>query len=242
MAARYTFGPTIQFNNAEFTALLRQVANAASTRTFPESCNAKGLHLASAAIRHTEKADINRVAYEMGQVATRYVSKSAMNPKRLKRPKRIFADMDKNSLAYRIIVSRMRERGESFTEQEIVQKAVRMRGARLRAIGFIKSGWIYAVRELSKVVGYTGNQFIKYSKSDTARMTGLPKGFVRPAKPRLNGIVECVIGNSALLNNTGNPMPVAQRGLDKAFQEVVADMKQHLENRMWKLFRSYNAR
>lgn len=226
----------VTIDTREFNAALKRVAEK-SSRTFAQSCNAKGLHLASAAIRLTEKADVNKIAYELGQVATRALSRSGA---KLKRPKRIFGDIDSNSLAYRIVASRMREKGESFTEDEIIKKAVQMRSARLRSVAFIRSGWIYAVRGLAKHVGYADQ---KHSKSDVARMRGLPKGFVVPARDSSTMVSQCTIGNSALIHHRGaGPMGVAERGLRLAMAEVISDMLTHLAKKLNPIFKEHSAR
>lgn len=111
--------------------------------------------------------------------------------------------------------------------------------ARKRATYFIRSGWIYSVQELLPHV----KGGARYSRKDTAKMTGKKKGGAKPATPKLTGLVECEIWNSALIevsnrhpDRHSNPMPVATAGLQKAVDWVAQNMAEHLAEKLQPIF------
>jgi hypothetical protein len=94
-----------------------------------------------------------------------------------------------------------------------------MISARLRAVSFIRSGWIYAVRTLGAKIGGAG------SNQGATRMTGAPKGYAKPAARAVNSVVMAEIGNTALLSEAARG--VGQRGLAKAFDRERREMLDH---------------
>lgn len=225
--------PTLSINAAEFQSVLKQVA-AESSRTFPEVVNGQGLALASRAMRNTEKAEASQISHELGQTTQTTSNKGRTRFK--------WSFASNNTLAHRIVISRLRKAGQAIPSQADIDRiAKRMVAARRKASAFIKSGWIYAIRQLSRVVGYKDRRGQRGDRG--ARMTGQPKGSARPAQRTLSGIVACEITNTALISEDGsNPMPVAERGLAKAFAESTADMKRHLEEKLSGVFVKYNGR
>lgn len=223
-------------NIAEFNRLLNQCAQE-SSRTYPQVVNGQGLALSVGAIRNTEKADANAIAVELGQIATqRNVSrKGRVSFKRIYRT-------DLSSLAHIIVNARRKKAGQPMIwGPELDKEARRMIGARLRAVAFVRSGWIYAIRTLSKFVGYADRR--EKTTGLSARMTGQPKGFAQPAQRALSDVVTCTIGNTALIQHDGqNPYPIAEAGLQRAMTERIADMRRHLEEKLGKVFRKYSAK
>jgi len=228
---------TVSTNEREFGQLLREAA-AASERTYPQVVNGQGLALSVRALRNTEKAEAGKISQELGQTA----SQTTVSRKGRVRFKFGFASND--TLAHRIVIARLREEGRSIPSQaEIDRMAKRMVGARRRASAFIRSGWIYAIRKLSKMVGYKDARGQRAGAGEAARMTGEAKGYARPATRVLNGIVECEIANTALIQEDGasrSPKPVAERGLERAFAESVRDMKRHLEEKLGSVFARFH--
>lgn len=230
--------PTVIINLPEFNRLLQQCAEN-SSRTYPEVANGQSLAFASRAIRATEKASANEIAVELGQIATqRRVSKKTGRVSF----RRIFRT-DTSSLAHIIVNWRRRKQGQNaIWGDELDEKAKRLIGARLRAVAFIKSGWIYAIRTLSRAVGY-GDRRDRIGRGETARMSGQPKGFARPARTAISSLVVCEIGNTALISHDGrNPLPVAERGAQRAMQETIADMRRHMEQKLGRVLKRYSAR
>lgn len=213
-----------------------------SSRAMPEFINGQGLAVASRAIKHTEKASADHIATMLGQTGTQvgYLDKKG-NYKRYKRARRVFS-AEENSFAARIINKRRHDAGEKPLFGDALVNAVRkLIMARVRSTSFIKSGWVWAVRELSKAVGYTPKGAT--GAGDATRARGAAKGYAIPAKFTLNGPVVCEIGNSSLIESSrlnpghhSNPTPIAAKGLQIALNETAADMEQELARRMQPIF------
>lgn len=230
--------PTFHVAAGEFNRALKDIA-AESSRTFPEVVNGQGLALATRALKLTRKANANKIAVTLGQVASQAFGKKGQKLSR-RRPKRVFAE-DRRSLGYRIAVKRLLESGKSFTDKDVVDYMRKLVGARIRSAAFIASGWIYAIRTLSKLVGYKNAGVVKYSASETARMKGWAKGYAKPATRVWSGIVECEIANTALIHRDGgtSPKQVAEAGLALAFVDSVKDMRRHLQEKMGSIFAKF---
>ncbi len=230
------------FNNAEFNRVLQHVANA-SSRTYPQFLNGQALRMASFAVRETERADTSMIAAKLGQVSTRIVS--LRGGKMLKRPRRVFSSKASLDL-YRIINWRRKRTGKApIGGAEMSVKARQIRGAALSSTAFIASGWIYAVRVLSKLAGYTVANAYKGPK-----MTGQEKGWVTPARFALSAQVACTMGNSALLAisagrtgaRSGRPLAVAVRGMVRARNLTARDMLDHLAKKLQPVLNQFSAR
>lgn len=201
-------------------------AVAHSERTYPQFINGQALSVALRAVKQTKKADASRIVYALvGNVRT----KVRVSRKTGKRVATRQYDVAEESLAARIVNARLVERGEKpIFGKELVKAVKRMIGARLRAVAFIRSGWIYAIRTLSATVGYSARP----ASGEAARMRGQAKGYARPARSVLSGTVAAEIGNTALIHEQRNPMPVAQRGLELALRETARDMMEHLRKKL----------
>jgi hypothetical protein len=228
--------------SASITVSLQEFHRAAelaiqrSERTYPQFINGQSLAVASQATKLTEKADANRIAYEMaGNVRTKIrVSKMTGRKKAVRQ-----YDVMEGSLAARIINARLVERGEKpIFGRELVKAARKMIGAKLRSVSFIRSGWIYAVRTLSAAVGYSAGS----QAGNTARMMGQPKGYARPARTAISSMVTCEIANTALIEEGRTPMPVALNGLEAALRFVARDMMAHLAKKLQPEFNAVSAR
>lgn len=231
--------PTISTNEREFGAVLREVL-ATSERTYPQVVNGQGLALSVRSLRNTEQAGAGKIAQELGQTAsTTKVTKRG-------RVKFGWAFASKDTLAHRIVISRLKKAGKAIpSAAEIDRMAKKMVAARRRASSFIRSGWIYAIRTLSRAVGYRDARGQRHRAGEAARMTGAAKGYAKPAQRVLSGIVECEIANTALIQEDGasrSPRPVAERGLNRAFEESVRDMRRHLSEKLGSVFAKFYGR
>lgn len=200
-----------------------------SERTYPQFINGQLLAVASRALKATAAASKDRIAVEMGQVAT------SIKGRRIYRT-------DTASLAHRIINARRARAGLPLIwGNELDQAARKMVASRLRAVNFIRSGWIYAIRTLARAVGYRSE-----ATDQSARMSGTPKGRAVPANRAFDSIVEGLVENTALLTvsksgTQSNPMPVAQKGLQTAIDETRRDMLDHLAEKLRPIFKSHSA-
>lgn len=205
-----------------------------SERTYPQFINGQALAVASRAIKETDRADASRIASELAKNVT---TKTRVSTKTGKTKTSYRYSVDQNTLAARIINARLVDRGEKpIWGKELTKAARRMVGARLKAVNFIRSGWIYAVRTLAASVGYSAGP------RDGARMTGQPKGYAIPARSAISSMVTTEIGNTALLQDKRTPLPVAQRGLQAALNFVAKDMLDHLAKKLQPVFQEVSAK
>lgn len=210
-------------------------------RTYPEFMNGQGLRVASFAIQETDKADANKIAWQLGQTDRRFVNKRTGG--QLKTPRRVYGNSRASLSLYRIINWRRKRTGKRpLGGQEMSSVARKMRAASLRSTGFIASGWIPAVKGLSRLVGY-------HPRTERIKTSGAVKGWVRPATFALNSKVVCELGNSALLamsadrtgKRPGNPLPIANKGIARAMIRTSRDMMDHLVKKLMPVFSRYQA-
>ncbi len=214
-----------------------------SERTYPEFINGHLLAIASKAIPATDKANADQIAHEMGQIGTKVVRSRKTG--QLKKGRRIYATGD--TMAARIVNARRKRQGLPLVwGAELDREAKYEIARRLRAVAFIRSGWIYAVRTLSRLVGYKTAR-----PNQDVRMSGQAKGYARPAQRVFNSTCEGEIANTALLTDavrpqfksghSSNPMPVATRGLQIAVNEEQRDMLEHLAQKLRPVFAKHSA-
>lgn len=223
----------IIFNVAEFNRVL-ELALKHSERTYDKFVNGQALAVSLAALRNTEKANIDEVAIELGQIASRKTKKGTI--------KRVFSKSDEFwegevvNRAQALVNWMRKKRGEKpIWGKELDNSAKGLIGARLSSIAFIKSGWLYSVRTLLKHA--YGDQI---DIPDNAETRGQKKGYAIAAKPAINSVVMAEIANTSLIaesaartgSRKGNPMPVAMRGLEIAFRLVSKDMMEHLRRKL----------
>ena len=236
---------TMTMNAAKFNQVLAQV-NAASSRSYPKFLNGQALRLASYAIHNTKKADANKIAWQLGQTDRRFTNLRTGG--KLKTPKRIYGNSEASLGLYRIVNwRRKRSNKPAISGEKMSVVARKLRARALKSVGYIASGWIYSVKELSRMVGYEDR--VAATKSP-ARMTGKTKGYVIPATFAINSKVNCTIANLALIEESsartgrrkGNPMPIAERGLAIARQLTANNMMEHLRKKLQPVLNAHSAR
>jgi hypothetical protein len=216
---------TMTVDTREFQRVAEKLL-ATSSRTFPKFINGQLFRVATLAIKATEKADRHRVERQMGTVRKVEKVRSSSAAKGWVRISR--RELIHDSFAARIINARLRARGADMVwGQELIERARKLIAAKARSVAFIKSGWIPAVQRLAPLVGMRG------ASLDGAKKIGAPKGYAIPATFTLSGEVRGEIGNTALMHRSkfsawhgkaGNPMPIAQKGLQTAINLTVRDM------------------
>lgn len=221
------------FNKALHEAVLT------SSRTAAEVINGHAMFVALAAIRNTEKADRNAIAYKLGQIGTK-LTWNKRGTKVLKSKSKTMA-IRGDSLAARIINKRrLRAKKDPLSGPELEAAITKMIAARQRGVAFIKSGWVWVVRDLWKTV--RSKRGAKVPKDVAVK--GQPKGSAKPAQGNLrgaaSGTVMCIIKNTALIaaggkyqhSSRSNPMPVAEKGLAAGLREETENMKKHMAEKL----------
>lgn len=211
-------------------------------RTYPEFINGQALRLASFALRETERADAGKIAWNLGQTDLRFTNKRT--GAKLKKARRVFGSSAASINLYRIVNWRRKRAGlKPLGGKEMSGPARRMRGAALRSTGFIASGWVWAIRGMARAVGYSADA------SRSTKVSGSPKGYAQPARFTISSNASVEIGNTALLavsaartgKRQGRPMPIAQKGLSRAFILTARDMIEHLRSKLIPVFNRFSA-
>lgn len=219
---------------------------AESERTYPHFINGQALAVAIRARKYTQKTEKESISQETGQIDT-----TARTIKRGKRKgqvvyKKVYNN-DEDSLLARIVNSRRRDAGlPMIWGAQLQAEVIKARNARLRAAGFIRSAWGYAINMLAKAVraGQRARGYVDFGgDGELAKMSGQPKGGAEPATPVLSGTVVAEIWNSALIklsdrdpHHIHNPLPIAQHGLQRALDETAKDMEEELARRLQPIF------
>lgn len=203
--------------------------------------------MASEAIKQTEKASRQKIERTLGVLASQEKRRNTAEGRtkgwvRIKN--RILLQ---DSYAERIVAKRFKITGSwgGLKGNTIQEKALSFIRRSVRSVGFIRSGWIQAVKTLSAVVFKKPRNI---SMSD-ARQYGRPKGYARPAVFGLRSKIHAEIVNTALMAHKsnppapgGDPMPVAVRGLQMAMNVAARDMLAELARRLDPDFKAVSKR
>lgn len=181
-------------------------------KTYSYCVNRALQNVTARAIGPTPKADGNRIAWIMGQVGTQiaYTDRKG-RLKRYKTPKRVYDFA--NSFAARIINKRRKTVGkELLFGAEMDKEARKMVGARLRSVAFIKSGYLPALKLLSRLI----DKPLRILKE--GRVVGVDKGWAIAA-PKGTAVT---VGEVA--NNAKGASKVGFAAAQKAVLDTAADM------------------
>lgn len=212
---------SLKINSAAFTQQLRRYAKV-NKRSFKDIVNAKALDLAFQALKHTDAASATAIEYKLGAVGNK-VSKSRKTGA-LRKGKRILKD---DSFAARIVNSRRKKAGHPLIwGKELEKAAQKLINMRVRAVRFLKSGWMPAIKKLSYAVDRRDRRPWPKGLSKGKAAT---KGWGRPAKAELNP--EAWVANSAT-NNSRQAISKIKAGLSRGMSAAVADMAIYIEKKL----------
>ena len=217
---------SLTIDQAAFTRTLRKYAKV-NKKTFREIVNKKALDLAFNAQRLTEAADPSAIEYKLGAIGNK-VGRSRKTGK-IRKGRRILSE---NNFAARIINSRRKKAGQPLIwGKELERAAQKLINARVRAVRFLRSGWLPSIKKLS----------LSVERRDRVRW---PKGLVRgKAKPKGYGIAarselrpSALVVNSATKNNRKAQAKII-RGLKAGLSATMADMVTYIERKMGREWR-----
>jgi ribosomal protein S12 len=147
---------TSDFHSEGFERGIRMAMDL-TERSTTEELNQRAMNVAGRAMNNTkmaDKAQIQRTLGEVGRAITFKVLKSGRNAKRVMRGARLFAAANNRQGGPRaalIINARRAKKGLPGLEGREMESAIRkMVGAKLRSVGFKKSGYIPAIRALAR--------------------------------------------------------------------------------------------
>lgn len=219
------------WDQSVFDKTLKQYLQLNTSRTFPEILNSKAYFIARASTWFTAKADKLRIQTGLGQIVT--VNRLNKKGKTVRKRELILVKAENNApLAALIINARRRAAGQPGLKGGEMERAIRkLIGARTRSVAFLKSGWLPAIRTLAPLADRRGAP----AQDPAARIIGQPKGTAIPARGGLqikSTIVNLAFGNRADSESKARAMRVAERGLQRAFDNEVASMNQYFERKM----------
>ena len=212
---------SLTINQAAFRRELRQYARV-NKRSFREIVNAKALDMAFHALKHTDSANPGAIEYKLGAVGNK-VSKNRKTGA-LRKGKRILKD---DSFAARIVNSRLKKAGKPLIwGKELEKAAQKLINMRVRAVRFLKSGWMPAIKKLSYKVDRRDRR--PWPKG-LSRGKAAPKGWATPAREELRP--EAWIANSAT-NSAPAAIRKVEAGLSRGMAAAVADMRVYIERKL----------
>ena len=195
-------GLIFKLDDREFDRVLKEYVQY-SRRTLPVIVNTKAYYIARRAVAETPKADRADIANFIG--------------------------WDGGRIAGMLINKRRGERGEKGLQGAAMKKAVMaMKAGRLRALGFIKSGWIPAIKLLAPYA-----EAIRGPRTGRLpRTTGVPKGSAIPATQAWR--VKAQIQNTvtAAWDKRSGAQKVAVPALQRAFDAERQSMLDYMARKM----------
>lgn len=199
-----------KLNTSEFTKALNEYKNI-SRRSRPEIVNTKAFFIARRAVVETQKADKGKIQKAFTRKTARIIGMMINKRRGLRGEKGLYGD-------------------------KMADMVATVKAARLRAISFVKSGWIPAIKTLEKYVKYRRGIARSEEGSGIGRVkqVGKPKGKATAASAT-SLIVTATMTNSALRANkttTGNGEELAIAGLQKAIDFETNSMRQYIEMKM----------
>tara|TARA_R100000655_G_scaffold13403_2_gene30367 strand:- start:69 stop:737 length:669 start_codon:yes stop_codon:yes gene_type:complete len=212
---------SLTIDQAAFTRTLRRYAKV-NKKTFREIVNKKALDLAFNAQRLTEAADPQAIEYKLGAIG----NKVGRNRKTggTRKGRRILKE---DNFAARIVNSRRKKAGQPLIwGKELERAAQKLINARVRAVRFLRSGWLPAIKKLSFAVDRRDR--VRWPKGLT-KGKAKPKGYGIAARSELKPAA--LVVNSATKNNAKAQSKII-KGLKAGLNATMADMVVYIERKM----------
>jgi len=201
-----------------------------TSRSLQEAVNTKAYYIARKALWFTKKADRASMIRSLGG----YVKVQALNKAGRTVNRRILqlrdARIGQAPLAAVIINARRGRAGEKGLYGPDMARAIRgLLTARTRALGFIKSGWLPAIKLLAPYADKRGQPRIDHS----VKQRGRAKGTAQPARG-LSATIRAQIVNlaSPIRDRKGALLKYGSKGLDVAFRDEAASMWEYIGRKM----------
>jgi hypothetical protein len=195
------------------------------------------------AIRHTEKADRNKMRNELGAKIRNFTGTQTKSGRtrfghRLSLPS---PSKGETPLAALIVLRRRMKRGDGWADwrgSEMQREIGAMLGARYKSIAYTKSGFLPGVRELAKFV-----PGLNTSTDRDAQQIGKAKGSGEAARSILGTRNAAKIVNEAFSrrDSKNTLVRVGGAGLQKAMDDEAAYMETYLEKELKPAADTFNA-
>lgn len=217
------------WDQRQFDRTLREYMNVNTKRTLPQIVNTKAYYIWRKALWFTQKADVHRMKAQLGQFVS--VNRIGKSGKVVKKREVVLTKGEGTNapLAALIINARRGKRGDPGLYGSRMARAIReMLSARFKSAAFIKSGFIQGIKDLEPFADKSGRPPI----DNAAKQLGRPKGDAKPAKPGWRLIAQMVNNASAQRDTKGALLKYGGRGLDRAFKDETASMREYIERKM----------
>jgi len=234
---------SITFDTREFDATLKEYMRH-NKRDTAEICNDRAARVCQSAIKHTVKADREKIVRLLTANATMTATKIRVDRKtgRFKAGKALVqhtSGSGQNSVAARLVnYFRDREGLHAIHGKQLQEAATKLLTRRLRSIGYAKSGWIAALKQLLPWLPK------KLSASSPGVRLVSSRGRATPARPGDQAFAEIV--NEAASKYKGGEArgleEVITEGLKAGFQAEERNMRVYIEAKLQKTADRYNAK
>jgi len=198
-------------------------------RSLQEVLNNKAYFIAVNALNTTYKADKGKITAALGKPVT--ISYASKKGKARSKKTVAYGSSAKTSsgapLAALIINARKGRGGKPGLYGAKMTQAIRkMINARLRAVNFVRSSWIPAIRQLSTLVKKGGGP-----RPDTSvKQLGKPKGGASPAVVNGNMVKASIW--SAIEKKAPFIRQVLEHGISKALRQEAASMREYVAKKL----------
>jgi hypothetical protein len=214
----------MRLNTREFDRTLRQYMEH-SKRDWAQIFNTKGFFIARRATTETPKASAAKIrALRERRIIGTGLKFGKNGPRKV-----TVRDPLSTSRAALILQSRRRAAGEpGYTAKELPAAVKKFIGARLRSIGYLKSGWIPAIKKLEPLADVRAKPRVDHS----GKVFQQPKGGAKPARNLWR--TTCEIFNAAATKKSGDEglRKFGQAGLEAAFAAEMFSMKEYIERKL----------
>ena len=218
----------------EFSEALQKFADARKIDN-ATACNLAAQRVAVRAYANTKTADPAHIEEELGHIVGHALTFTKSGKISKSKRSRMQSIISTTSLAYNLVAARtFRRVGKAGMPKsiELQRQAGLLIRKRVASAGFIRSGWIPAIRRLAQVAGAA---FIS-----TRARAG--KGSVRMAKPGHNVFAEITNASVTEKNKTSEAalIRVGGEGLTRAIDETREEMNQIVSEQMDKAAAKFN--
>lgn len=205
------------WDQSKFDATLKDYLARLGKEKFPRALNKKAFFVALRAMAETEKVNKHRVFWVLRQPG-KEINRPIGYLLAARRAKHFYTRTTKTGRKKR----NLRQVWQRLVERKFQQ----MVGARQRACGFIRVGWLAVVRQLGPRI--SGSKFGAPPPDTTLNAHGTPKGSVVPAKGD-QLLVRIENFAHAKSEQRGGFMRIGAPALQRAFDAETASMKEFME-------------
>lgn len=221
---------TLDINMGEFRRALDRYIQT-TQKSLAEIVNQRARNVAYNSLRLTPKAERLKIERELGVTSYKVVR----NRKTGKIRRGAF-QIANRTLAHRIVAKNLREKSAGrfpMKNAQFKREVRRFVGNRLKGVGYLSSGWLYAIRDLNPHVKF------KPRPPGGVRARGGRKGWASAAKRGL--VPEAIIANAIEeANRAGtNASGITRKALQHAIILEAREINRHVEEK--RLQREANA-